>query len=91
MDVRAERRPGHAAGGPFCQLPAANCEPTRACHTRRMREALVDVGRKGLALLILLAAAWILFKLVLGVVAAVAWVVVVVVAAIAVVWALRQL
>jgi hypothetical protein len=56
-----------------------------------MKEAASDLGRKALALVVLLAAAWILFKLVLGVVAAVAWVVVVVLAIVAVVWALRVL
>jgi hypothetical protein len=56
-----------------------------------MREAASDLGRKALALVVLLAAAWILFKLVLGAVAAVAWVVVVVLAVVAVVWALRVL
>ena len=56
-----------------------------------MREAAGDLGRKALALLVLLVAAWILFKLVLGVVAAVAWVVVVVLAIAAIVWAVRVL
>jgi hypothetical protein len=41
--------------------------------------------------LILLAAAWILFKLVLGFVAAVAWIVVAVVAVLAIIWAIRVL
>ncbi|HEX6457642.1 MAG TPA: hypothetical protein VF032_01890 [Thermoleophilaceae bacterium] len=56
-----------------------------------MREAAGDLGRKALALLVLLVAAWILFKLVLGVVAVVAWIVVVVLAIAAIVWALRVL
>jgi hypothetical protein len=56
-----------------------------------MREAAGDLGRKAIALLVLLVAAWILFKLVLGVVAAVAWVVVVVLAIAAIVWAVRVL
>jgi hypothetical protein len=56
-----------------------------------MREAAGDLGRKALALLVLLVAAWILFKLVLGVVAVIAWIVVVVLAIAAVVWALRVL
>jgi hypothetical protein len=48
-------------------------------------------GKKLLALAVLLIAAWILFKVVLGVVAAVAWVAVVVLAIVAVVWAIRVL
>jgi hypothetical protein len=56
-----------------------------------MGQTASDAGRKLLALVVLLVAAWILFKLVLGVVAAVAWVVVAVLALVAVVWALRVL
>ena len=55
----------------------------------RVREGAASLGSKAIALVILLAAAWILFKLVIGVVAAVAWVVVAVLALIAVIWALR--
>ena len=39
----------------------------------------------------LLLAAWVLFKVVIGLVAAVAWIVVAVLAVVAVVWALRVL
>jgi hypothetical protein len=56
-----------------------------------MREAASDAGKKALALIVLLVAAWILFKVVLGVVSAIAWIVVVVVALLAIVWALRVL
>lgn len=56
-----------------------------------MRETAGDLGRKAIALLVLLVAAWILFKVVLGIVAVVAWVVVVVVAIAAIVWAIRVL
>jgi hypothetical protein len=56
-----------------------------------MREAAGDLGRKAIALLVLLVAAWILFKVVLGIVAAVAWIVVVVLAIAAIVWAIRVL
>lgn len=52
-----------------------------------MGNALSDIGRKGLALLVLLVAAWLLFKVVIGVVAAVAWIVVVVLAIAAAIWA----
>jgi hypothetical protein len=56
-----------------------------------MREAASDAGKKALALIVLLVAAWILFKVVLGVVSAIAWIVVVILALIAIVWALRVL
>jgi hypothetical protein len=56
-----------------------------------MREAAGDLGRKALALLVLLVAAWILFKVVIGVVAVVFWIVVVALAIAAIVWALRVL
>jgi hypothetical protein len=56
-----------------------------------MGELARDTGRKALALGILLLAAWVLFKVVLGVVATIAWIVVVVLAVLAIVWALRVL
>ena len=56
-----------------------------------MGEALSDIARKALAVVVLVVAAYILFKLVLGFVAAIAWIVVAVVAVIAVIWALRVL
>jgi hypothetical protein len=56
-----------------------------------MGQAVADLGKKGLALAVLLLAAWVLFKLVLGVVAAVAWVVIAVLALVAIVWAIRVL
>jgi hypothetical protein len=56
-----------------------------------MGQIASDAGRKLLAVLVLLLAAWVLFKLVLGFVAAVAWIVVAVVAVVAVVWAIRVL
>ena len=56
-----------------------------------MREKASNLGRKALALVVLLLAAWVLFKVVIGVVAAIAWIVVAVIAVIAVVWALRVL
>jgi hypothetical protein len=56
-----------------------------------MAQAAADLGKKAVALVVLLVAAWILFKLVIGVVAAVAWVVVAVLALVAVVWAIRVL
>ena len=46
---------------------------------------------KALALAVLLVAAWILFKFVLGVVTGVAWIAVAVLAVIAVIWSLGRL
>lgn len=56
-----------------------------------MREKAKAGGVKLLAVAVLLVAAWILFKVVLGFVTAIAWVAVVVLAIVAVVWALRVL
>jgi hypothetical protein len=52
-----------------------------------MREMASDLGRKVLAIGVLLIAAYILFKMVIGVVAAVAWIVVLVLAVVAAIWA----
>ena len=56
-----------------------------------MTRSLADLARTALAVLVLLAAAWLLFKFVVGVVTAVAWVIVGVLAIAAVIWALRVL
>ena len=56
-----------------------------------MRETAGDLGRRALAILVLIIAAWILFKVVIGLVTAVATVVVVVIAVFAVIWAIRVL
>ncbi len=56
-----------------------------------MGEALSQAGKRGLALLVLLLAAYLLFKVVLGIVTFVAWIVVVVIAIAAIVWAIRVL
>ena len=56
-----------------------------------MGQLASDAARKGLALAVLLVAAYVLFKLVLGFVTAVAWIVVAVVALVAIGWALRVL
>jgi hypothetical protein len=60
-------------------------------HSGGIRGGAADLGRRALALVILLAAAWILFKLVIGAVAAVAWIVVAVLAVVAIIWAIRVL
>ena len=56
-----------------------------------MSETLSNIGGKALALVILLVAGWILLKVVIGVVAFVAWTVIAVMAVIAVLWALNRL
>ncbi len=49
------------------------------------------LAMKALAVVVVLVAAWILFKVVIGVVAAVAWIVVVVLGIFAILWALSVL
>ena len=56
-----------------------------------MKEKASDLGRKSLAVLVLLIAAFLLFKVVIGAVMAVVWTAVGVIAAIAVLWALLRL
>ena len=56
-----------------------------------MREAAGDLGRRMLAILVLVVAAWILLKIVIGIVAGLATVIVVVLAIAAIVWAIRIL
>jgi hypothetical protein len=56
-----------------------------------MREAASNAGRKLLAVAILLVAAYLLFKVVIGTLMAVFWIIVAVVALVAVVWALSVL
>jgi predicted membrane protein len=52
---------------------------------------LSGLAMKALAVVVLLVAAWLLFKVVIGVVAAVAWIVVAVLGVFAVLWALSVL
>ncbi|MEA2362641.1 MAG: hypothetical protein QOD71_1786 [Thermoleophilaceae bacterium] len=56
-----------------------------------MREAASNAGRKLIAVAILLLAAYLLFKVVIGTLMAVFWIIVAVVALVAVVWALGVL
>jgi hypothetical protein len=56
-----------------------------------MAQSLKDMGMKALALLVLLLAAFILYNVVLGVVSALAWTAIGVVALVAVIWALSRL
>lgn len=56
-----------------------------------MGELASQAGRKLLAVGVLLIAAWVLLKVVIGVVAGIAWIVVIVVAIAAIFWALNAL
>jgi hypothetical protein len=56
-----------------------------------MREAAGDLGRRALAILVLVVAAWILLKVVIGIVAGLATIIVAVLAIVAIVWAIRVL
>jgi hypothetical protein len=56
-----------------------------------MRESAKELATKGAALLVLLLAAYILFKVVLGVVSAIIWTVLGIVALVAVIWALSRI
>lgn len=51
----------------------------------------VSLGKRAVAFLVLLVAAWIIFKVVIGLVTAVATVIAVVLAIVAVIWAIRVL
>ena len=53
--------------------------------------AASNVGRKALAVLVLVAAAYLLFKIVIGFVMGIVWVLIAVVAVVAVIWAMRVL
>ncbi len=56
-----------------------------------MRESANDLAKKGLALLILLGAAYLLFEIVVGVASAIVWTLVVIAAVVAAIWALSRL
>jgi hypothetical protein len=56
-----------------------------------MGQAVSDAARKLLAVAVLIVAAFVLIKIILGFVAAIAWIVIAVVAVMAVIWALRVL
>ena len=56
-----------------------------------MAESLKDLGKKGLALLVLLFAAFLLFKIVLGLASALVWVAIAIAVALAAIWAISQL
>jgi hypothetical protein len=56
-----------------------------------MGQLASDAARKLLAVAVLVVAAFVLFKIVIGFVAAIAWIIVAIVAVMAVIWALRVL
>jgi hypothetical protein len=56
-----------------------------------MRESISELGTKTLAVAVLLVAAWVLFKVVLGALTFVAWIFLAVGAVLAVLWALSKL
>src|SRR5437764_6439949 len=89
------RSADHVLGPPARPGPVrADQTATRvvgACETYYMREAAGDLGRRALAILVLLIAAWILLKVVIHIALAVASIVVVVLAIVAIIWAIRVL
>jgi hypothetical protein len=56
-----------------------------------MRDALAGLGKKALAVAILIGAAYLLFKLVVGLVSTLVWFLIAVIAVLAVIWAIRTL
>lgn len=56
-----------------------------------MRESVNDLAKRGLALLILLGAAYILFKIVVGVASAIIWTLIAIAVLVAAIWALSRL
>jgi hypothetical protein len=56
-----------------------------------MEETRPSLARRALAVVVLALVAWILIKLVIGIVAAVFWIVLAVVAVVAVLWAINTL
>ena len=56
-----------------------------------MGQVAADFGKKLIAVAVLVVVAYLLFKLVIGLVASVVWLIVAVVAVLAVIWAVRTL
>jgi hypothetical protein len=56
-----------------------------------MRESVNDLAKRGLALLILLGAAYVLFKIVVGVASAIIWTLIAIAVLVAAIWALSRL
>jgi hypothetical protein len=61
------------------------------CQTEYMAARLSLFAKKGLALLVLLAVCYLLFKVVLGIVAGVVWILIIALAVVGVIWAVRVL
>jgi hypothetical protein len=62
----------------------------RPIYSDGMRESMNELAKKGLALLVLLLAAFVLFKLVVGAVTAIMWTLVMIAAVVAAIWALSR-
>ena len=60
-------------------------------YSEGMAESLKDFAQKGIALLILLLAAFVLFKIVVGTISAIIWTLLGIAALVAVIWALSRL
>ena len=54
-------------------------------------ESKTSIGGRLIALLVLAVAAWVLFKIVIGTVVAIAWTVAAIIAVVAVLWAINKL
>ena len=63
----------------------------RLTYSEGMAESLKELATKGVALLVLLLAAFVLFKIVLGVVSAIVWTLIGIAALVAVIWAVSRI
>ena len=63
----------------------------RPIYSEGMADSLKDYAMKGVALLILLLAAFVLFKIVVGTISAIVWTLAGIAALVAVIWALSRL
>ena len=63
----------------------------RLTYSEGMAESMKDLAMKGVALVVLLLAAFVLLKVVLGVVSAIVWTLVGIAALVAVIWALSRI
>ena len=60
-------------------------------YSEYMAESLKELGTKGLALVVLLLAAFVLFKVVVGVISGIVWTLIGIAALVGVIWALSRL
>ena len=63
----------------------------RPIYSEGMAESLKDIATKGLAIVVLAFAAFLLFKVVLGVISGLVWTLIGIVALVGVIWALTRL